>query len=142
MGTYILVALLIVIFAVFFGVPDCGPGGVQRVYVASVAGNDIYSDDVNIVFNRVFGTRAGDDEDLVRKQQAQSLRALIIINLLAERAEDQGLRVSEKELASYIQDPVQNFEFQYIYGQTGKFDGRFYKAYVQNQLRISIPRYE
>ncbi len=142
-GTYILVALLIVVFAVFFGVPgESCSGGAQRIHVATVAGNDIYTDDVNIIFNRVYGTRSGADEDEVKKQQAQSLRALIIINLLAERATEHGLRVSQEELAAYIQDPVQNFEFQYIYGQTGKFDGRFYKAYVQNQLRISIPRYE
>jgi parvulin-like peptidyl-prolyl isomerase len=142
-GTYILVALLIVVFAVFFGVPgDSCSGGAQRVHVATVAGEDIYSDDVNIVFNRVYGSRASDDEEEVKQQQADSLRALIIINLLAKRAYEQGLRVSEEELAAYIQDPIQNFEFQYIYGQSGKFDGRFYKAYVQNQLRISIPRYE
>lgn len=142
-GTYILVALLIVVFAVFFGVPgDSCSGSVQRIHVATVAGNDIYTDDVNIIFNRVFGSRSGAEEEQVQKQQAQSLRALIIITLLAERGEELGLRVSEQELADYIKDPVENFEFQYVYGQSGSFDGRMYKAYVQNQLRISIPRYE
>ncbi len=141
--TYIMVGVLIVVFAVFFGAPLDSCGGSQgRKVVAKVGSTDIYDDDVNLIFNRYFGNRRGTDESQVIQQQATSLRALVYIHLLAERAEAAGIRVEEDEFQAYIKDRFQNIEFMYAYGQSGKFDGPFYKAYVQNQLRVSIPKYE
>jgi len=141
--TYILVGALIVVFAVFFGAPLDGCGqSTQRVKVAKVGGTVLFSDDVNIIYNRTFGGQRTVDESQIISQQAVSLRALLLIHLMANRAEALGLRVSDKEFEAYIKDPLNNFEFLYAYGQSGGFDGPFYKAYVQNQLRAPLPKYE
>lgn len=141
--TYIMVGVLIVVFAVFFGAPLDGCGSAtQRALVAKVGGEDLHTDDVNIIYNRTFGGQRTVDESQIRNQQAVALRALLLIHVMAEKAEDLGLRVSDEELQAYIKDPLNNFEFLYAYGQSGSFDGPFYKAYVQNQLRTPLPKYE
>lgn len=139
--TYLLVGLLIVIFAVFFGVPGdaCG-SGTRRALVAQVGSSDVYTDDVGIIFNRSFGNQRRLDDSQLRQQRAQSLRAMLLIHLLADKARAHGLRVADQELIEYLQDPLQNIDMR-IYGNDG-FDGGTYKAYIQNQLRVSIPRYE
>lgn len=141
--TYLLVGLLIVVFAVFFGVPGdaCGGSGNTRRIVAKVDGTSIYSDDVGVLFNRWFAGQRRQDDDQLRQQEAQSLRSILLIYLLADKAKEHGLRVSDSELIGYIKDPLKNAEFRQIYGREG-FDGPTYQSYVQNQLRISIPRYE
>lgn len=141
--TYILVGLLIVVFAVFFGVPADGCGsGAQRRLVAQVGGADIYTDDVGVVFNRSFGNSRRLDDAQIRQQEAQALRSILMIHLLAEKGRALGLRVSDEELVEYLKDPLKNAEYRQVYGRDGGFDGALYKAYVQNQLRISLPRYE
>lgn len=141
--TYIMVGVLIVVFAVFFGAPldSCG-GSKNRLLVAKVGGTDLYTDDVNIIYNRTFGGQRTADESQLTTQQSASLRALLLIHIMADRAEEAGLRVSEEEFKNYIKDPLNNFEFLYAYGQSGGFDGPFYKAYVQNQLRAPLTKYE
>lgn len=141
--TYILVALLIVIFAVFFGVPGdaCGSGA-SRTVVATVAGTDIYNDDINIIYNRIWGGQRTVDDSQLRQQQALALRSVILIHLLAEKGREHGLRVSDEEYVEWVKDPLKNPEYRGIYGRDGKFDGPLYKAYIQNQLRMSIPKYE
>lgn len=142
--TYLLVGMLIVVFAVFFGVPGdaCGGSGASRALVATVGSTDVYTDDVNIIFNRVYGSQRRVDDAQLRQQQAQSLRSVLLINLLSQKAKEQGLRVADDELVSYLKDPLRNAEYRGVYGRDGGFDGPLYKAYVQNQLRLSIPRYE
>ncbi|MBA2661766.1 MAG: SurA N-terminal domain-containing protein [Bradymonadaceae bacterium] len=141
--SYILVGLLIVVFAVFFGAPADGcraSGG--RTLMANAGGTDIYTDDVNIVYNRVFGGQRQGDEDQFLRQQAMSLRMVVLTYLLADKARMAGLRVDDNEFREYILDPNRNMEFRFAYGRSGDFDGPFYKAYVQNHLRVSIPKYE
>ncbi len=144
--SYILVGVLIVFFAVFFGVPadGCRAGDGQRVLMANVDGNSIYTEDVNAIYYRYFGgQRTGttrDDEFF--GQQAQALQVVITTYLLAERAREAGLRVSDEEFADYITDPNRNVEFLSTYGRTGQFDGPFYERYVQHGLRVPIPSYE
>jgi peptidyl-prolyl cis-trans isomerase D len=141
--SYILVGLLIVVFAVFFGAPPEGcrsTGG--RVLMATVAGNQIHTDDVNIIYHRYFNRQRSSAEDQFRVQQAQALRTVIIIHLLAERAKEMGLRVSDDEFRQFMTDPYRNIEFMQQYGRTGVLDGDYYKRYVQNGLGVVIQRYE
>lgn len=146
-STYVLVAFLTVIFMFFFGVPtqDCasgGPAGRQaNATLASVAGEAVESKDVNAIYNRVF-TDTSSDDDKYQQRRATSLRNLLLIELFAQRARDAGLRVSQKELQEYIQDASRNVEFRYMYGNEGSFNGHYYKAYVQNRLRMSLQEYE
>lgn len=147
-ATYVLVAGLTVIFMFFFGVPtqNCGGGGPGQgrstnAHVASVAGSDIYSKDVNLIYNRVFSS-SQPDEDQYEQRRASSLRNLILVELFASRAKDNGLRVSKRELAEYIQSAARNVEYRYTYGRSGRFNGHYYKAYVQNRLRSSVEDYE
>ena len=142
--TYILVGVLVVVFAVFFGAPldSCGSNNARRRLVAEVGATKVYTDDVNIIFNRIYGGRRSVDESQVLTQQATSLRALLLIHLLAERGMEAGIRVDDDEFKRYIKDPFQNFEFRFAYGQSGGFDGKFYKNYVQYQLRSDLTGYE
>lgn len=140
--SYILVGVLIVIFAVSFGAPTDGcNSGNANAKIATVAGNKIGNDELNVVYNRYFGGRQADDEQ-INLQRAASLRMVTLTYLLAEKARQAGLRVSDEEFRNYIMDPNRNIEFRFAYGQSGQFDGPFYKAYVQNQLRVSLPKYE
>ena len=141
--TYLLVGLLIVVFAVFFGVPGdaCGSGP-TRALVATVGDADIYTDDVGVVFNRAFGGQRRVDDSQLRQQQAQALRSILLLHLLADNARAHGLRVADDELVAYLKDPLKNAEYRQVYGRDGGFDGDMYKQYVQNQLRIGIPKYE
>lgn len=141
--SYILVGLLIVVFAVFFGAPPEGcrqTGG--RVLMATSAGNQIHTDDVNIIYHRYFSRQRTPDESQFRVQQAQALRTVIITHLLADRATQMGLRVSDEEFREFMMDPYRNIEFMREYGRTGTFDGDYYKRYVQNGLGVVLQRYE
>ncbi len=147
-ATYVLVAGLTVIFMFFFGVPtqNCGGGGPgqgQRTnaHLATVGGTDLYSTDVSLIYNRVFSSNQS-EEDQYEQRRASSLRNLMLIHLFADRAYQAGLRVSEKELADYIQSAARNVEYRYTYGRSGSFNGHYYKAYVQNRLRASLEGYE
>ncbi|MFU8806285.1 MAG: SurA N-terminal domain-containing protein, partial [Bradymonadaceae bacterium] len=141
--SYILVGLLIVVFAVFFGAPPEGcrqTGG--RVLMATVAGNQIHTDDVNIIYHRYFSRQRTPSENEFRTQQARALRTVIITHLLAEEAKEMGLRVSDAEFQAFMTDPYRNMEFMREYGRSGTFDGPYYKRYVQNGLGVGLPRYE
>ncbi|MEZ4458814.1 MAG: SurA N-terminal domain-containing protein [bacterium] len=141
-ATYIMVAILVVVFAVYFGAPQGSCNGSGPTRVARVAGHDLFAEDVNIIQFRSFGGQRANDESELLRQQAASMRALVLIYLLADRAEAEGIRVSDKELTEYIKNPSANAEFLWAYGQNGKFDGPFYKNYVQYQLRVNLAKYE
>ena len=145
--SYILIGVLIVFFAVFFGVPadGCMAGDGQRSLMASVDGDNVYTEDVNIIQNRYFaedrrGTRTRDEQ--FYSQQAEALRIVIATHLLAQRAEEAGLRVSDEEFRDYITDANRNIEFMSAYGRTGEFDGPFYERYVRHGLRVPLQSYE
>lgn len=140
--TYILVGVLIVVFAVFFGAPldSCG-GSTNRVLLAKVGSHTVHTDDLNPIYNRVFGSRRSVEDSQMLQQQALSLRSMLLIHLLADEATDAGLRVSDEEFQAYIKDFYRNPEFR-AYSQRGQFEGPQYKNWVQYGLGISIPAYQ
>ncbi|MFW5966388.1 MAG: SurA N-terminal domain-containing protein, partial [Persicimonas sp.] len=143
--SYILIAALIVIFAVFFGVPadSCNPGQTTRFHVANIDGESVYTDDVNLIYNRAFGTRQQqDDQEQLQQQQAQALKAYLMIELLANKARDAGLRVDDQEFRDYMEDPLRNPEFASAYGRDGTWDGAFYERYVKHLLHANLTDYE
>lgn len=143
--TYVLVAGLTVIFMFFFGMPtnSCSGGATQRnVYLASVSGTSLYSSDLDLIFNRVYGNTNTMEDDVFAKRQANALRSMVLINLFAERAQEAGLRVSSEEFEEFMTDPVRNMEFRYAYGRDGNWNGPYYQAYVENQMRTTIRKYE
>lgn len=141
--SYVLVAALILVFAVSFGVQRQGcEGGQARRQLASVAGDRVLSDDLNVIYNQVYGSRQRGEDAQVQRQQALALKAYLMIELLAHKAREAGLRVSEQEFQEYMKDPLRNPEFASAYGQNGSWDGQYYKRYVQNFLQISLPKYE
>jgi len=144
-ATYVLIAGLVVIFMFFFGMPSqtcSGAAGRQRAHLADVAGESIHTEDVNLLYNRVYGSNRTNEENQYRQRRAKSLRNLLFIELFADRAREAGFRVSTDELKNYITDAVRNIEYRYRYGQGGSFNGQYYKAYVQNRLRTQIEKYE
>lgn len=141
--TMVIFAIIMVVFAISFGAPMDGcqqSSGPKRA--ATVHGEDLMTDEVNIIYNRYGGqTKNLTEEDLAR-EQSKALKALVLIHLLAEQAEEMGLRVGEDELKRYILSPLRNAEFQALYGRNGKFDPGYYKRYVEYQLRVSQNKYE
>lgn len=140
----VIFAIIIVVFAFSFGAPTDGcssSGGAQEV--ASVAGHSLKTDEINLVYYRTRQARQRDlDEATLLDAQARSARALILMHLLADEAERMGLRATDEEFRDYLLDPLRNAEFLGAYGSNGKLDGTYYKNYVQNGLRVSLPRYE
>lgn len=141
--TMVVFAVIIVVFAFSFGAPMDGcqqASGPQRA--ATVAGHDVMTDQVNIIYNRYGGSDRDQDEDVLAEQQSKALKALVIINLLAAEAEKLGMRAGDEEVRDYILSQMRNAEFQAIYGRRGTIDRGLYKRYIQNQLRVSEATYE
>src|SRR3954469_486201 len=67
--------------------------------------------------------------------KAETLRGLIDQELIAQQADDLGIRVSDAEVADAI---ARNPNFQ----QDGKFDFEYYKRLVENGYGMSINRFE
>lgn len=136
-------AIIMVVFAISFGAPMDGcqqSSGPKRA--ATVDGEDVMTDEVDIIFNRYGGNDKNPSEEELAAEKSKALKALVIIHLLSHQAEEMGLRVGEDELKRYILSPLRNAEFQALYGRNGKFDAGYYKRYVEYQLRISQKRYE
>ena len=136
----VLFAIIIVVFAISFGAPMDGcqqTSGPRRA--ATVAGHDIMTDEVRIVYNRYGGrNERNQSEEQLAQEKSKALKALILLHLLADRARDIGLRVGEDELLEYIKDPLRNAELASVLGgRTG-----IYQRYVLNQLRVSEQRYQ
>lgn len=141
--TMVVFAIIMVVFAISFGAPMDGcqqSSGPKRA--ATVNGEDLMTDEVDIIFNRYGGNDKNPTEDELATEKSKALKALVIIHLLADQAEEMGLRVGDEELKRYILSPLRNAEFQALYGRNGKFDAGYYKRYVEYQLRISQKRYE
>jgi hypothetical protein len=140
----ILVALLIVVFIFFFGVPSdsCSSGPTSRKNVASINGEAVYTDDINIIYHRAYGTQRQGSDAEVERRQGLALKNYLLIEMFAERARDAGLRVGNEEFREFMQDPVRNLEYAQTYGRDGTWDGQLYKNYVQNFLRVNINDYE
>lgn len=141
---YVVIALIIVVFVVQFGAQGDGCQSSQGAAkdAAYVGSYTIKSDEIGLIYNRYAGNRRDPDEASINAEQAKSLRAVILIHLLADEARKVGLRVSDDEFKAYMVDPARNLEFQALYGNTGILDGPYYKNYITNQLRVSIKRYE
>lgn len=137
--TMVLFAIIIVVFAISFGAPMDGcqqSSGPQRA--ATVAGTEVMTDEVRIIYARYGGRDRNLSEQQLAEDRAKALKALVIIHLLADEARKIGLRVGEDELLEYIKDPLRNAELAGILGgRTG-----IYQRYVLNQLRVSEVRYQ
>lgn len=142
--SYILVAGLIVIFAFFFGVPanSCGSSPNAAFNMASVDGNNVNSQDINVIYNQLYSSNTTPDPEELERQRALSLKAYLMIELLAKKAHDAGFRVNDEEFTEYMTDPLRNPEFLSAYGRTGAWDAGYYERYVQNFLLVSLPSYE
>lgn len=141
--TMVIFAIIIVVFAISFGAPMDGcqqSSGPRRA--ATVDGDDLMTDEIDIIYNRYGGQNKNATEDELAQEKAKALKALVIMHLLADQAEEMGLRVGDDELKRYLLSPLRNAEFQALYGRNGKFDPGYYKRYIEYQLRISQPQYE
>lgn len=142
--SYILVAGLIVIFAFFFGVPanSCGSTPNSAYSMASIDGKNVTSHDINVIYNQLYSSNTTPEPETLERQRALSLKAYLLIELLAHHAHEAGLRVSDEEFQAYMLDPLRNPEFLSAYGNSGAWDAGYYERYVQNFLMVSLPKYE
>src|SRR5437660_2050378 len=67
--------------------------------------------------------------------KAETLKSLVDQELIAQQADDLGIRVSDAEVADTI---ATNPQFQ----QDGKFDFDYYKRLVENGYGMSVPKFE
>jgi parvulin-like peptidyl-prolyl isomerase len=145
-ATYLLVAGLTVIFMFFFGMPSRGcSGGAnvrQNTYLADVGDNEVYTSDVDLIFNRVYGNQRNTDDSNYEQRRASALRSVVLIHLFADRARQEGLRVGQDEFKEFMKSTVRNMEFRYAYGRDGSWSGPYYKAYVQNRMGSTPTKYE
>lgn len=142
--SYVMVAGLIVVFAFFFGVPadSCGSNPNSSVHMATVAGKSVATKDLNVIYNQLYGSSTTTNEAEVTQQRALSLKAYLLIELLAHQAREAGLRVDGDEFKSYMLDPLTNGEFLSSYGSRGGYDAEYYRNYVENFLLVSREKYE
>lgn len=140
--TMVIFAIIMVVFAFSFGAPMDGcQARSGPKYIATVNGYDIETDELGIIFNR-WGGRRNQDAAQLATERAKALKAAILIHLLADEAKKMGLAVSDEELKEYLLNPTRNAEFQAIYGRRGKLDKTYMKNYIENQLRVSLKRYD
>jgi len=141
--TMVIFAIIMVVFAISFGAPQDGCQYVAGPeLLATVDGEDISSKELGLIFNRFDRRNAGADEAQLAQAQSKSLRAMIMLQLLAEEARSVGLRVSDDEFQAYMRDPMRNPEYRDLYGRDGKINRTYYTNYIQYRLGVSIKQYE
>lgn len=140
---YILVAVIIAVFALSMGTPMDGcTAKTDPREVARVNGRTLTREDIRLIHRRFMSRDAKQSQEQLHAEEAKALRALIIVHLLADEAERLGMRVSDEELRGYLLDPTRNQEFMYIYGSKGELDKTVYKNYIRYQLQAGMPAYE
>ncbi len=128
---YLLFGILIIVFVFMFGLPStdsCNPQ--TRMVVASAGGFEIDSDFLRSSTLRAFGdTFRGGDEEFFATQQ-RVLANLLAVLLVAEKAHEAGMRVSDDELRQYIMDVDRGNPDTMRYTNEGVFDRKSYKTFL------------
>ncbi|MBM4363840.1 MAG: SurA N-terminal domain-containing protein, partial [Deltaproteobacteria bacterium] len=123
---YLLFGILIFVFIFFFGPQSdgCTPprGAVHRAgWAASVGGEEITQQEVEVMVRRVLNTRDRDEASLDALRR-DSLLMLIDQYAVAQRAAAFGLAVSEKDVTRHIVKKDANDDFPAYGKRDGSFD--------------------
>ena len=159
-------AIIILVFIVLFGPQAQGIGQGSAQWVVKVGDRSIDNVELQAAFER-YRTRSSertrlDDADFrdVLQQQALTIAA---IELLASRAEDAGLAITDDELSCFIvnwhpgysiegericarfpadyETRFQNYDFGFFTTE-GQFDVEYYDETVRNRFSVSTADYE
>src|SRR5690242_15655104 len=113
-----------------------------ETWAAKVNGDLVTASDFNQAYSNRFrqmsqmrGGKYTTDNARQDNLKADTLRSLIDQELVAQQADDLGIRVSDAEVADAI---ARNPSFQ----QEGKFDFDYYKRLVENGYGMSVTRFE
>lgn len=143
---YLLFGILIFVFIFFFGPQSdgCSPGrqssGHRAGWAATVAGQEITQQEVEIMVRRVLNTREADQGGLERIRR-DALYQLIDQYTVAARAEAAGLAVSDKEVTRYIVKKGENPEYFEYAKRDGTFDYDRWVDWVHQQLGATPEQY-
>ena len=113
-----------------------------ETWAAKVNGDLVTAGDFNQAYSSRFrqmsamrGGKYTTDNAKQDNLKAETLRSLIDQELIAQQADDLGIRVSDAEVADAI---ARSPQFQ----QDGKFDFDYYKKLIENGYGMSITRFE
>ena len=159
-------AIIILVFIVLFGPQSQGLGQSSSEWVAKVGDRTVDNTELQAAFER-YRTRTNDRTRLddaefrdVLRQQALSIAA---IELLAHRAEEAGLSITDDELSCFIVNwhagysiegericarfpadfdtRFQNYDYGFFTTE-GQFDVEYYDESVRNRFNVSTADYE
>ena len=159
-------AIIILVFIVLFGPQSQGLGQSSSEWVAKVGNRTVDNTELQAAFER-YRTRTNDRARLedaefleVLRQQALTIAA---IELLAQRAEDAGLSITDDELSCFIvnwhpgyaiegericarfpadyETRFQNYDYGFFTTE-GQFDVEYYDETVRNRFSVSTADYE
>lgn len=137
-------AIIIVVFAISFGPGSWGrsggPGQISQAAVVNgqvITARELESAYGNYAerYRQITGQPLNDAQAKAMGVRRQLLDSLIDRELVAEAAKDNGIQVSDQELAKAIQD-IPGFQ------PNGTFDPDYYRRYVTNVLGSSPARFE
>ena len=143
---YLLFGILIFVFIFFFGPQSdgCNPakvsGNHRAGWAATVGGQTIKQQEVEIIVRRVLNTRERDEAGIERLRH-DCLLQLIDQYTVAARAEALGLAVSEKEVTRYIVKKGENPDFNDYAKRDGTFDYERWVDWVHQALGTSPDDY-
>lgn len=131
---------IILVFILGFGVDPQGCSSTPN-YVAEVNGKTIPISEYRIIYGNLYEYYQRMIPNFTEEQakkfnlQDQAFNELVIQYLLAEKAEEMGFHVGDKEVGKAI---VENRVFQ----KDGKFDKELYNRIVQFQFKSTIKNFE
>jgi parvulin-like peptidyl-prolyl isomerase len=142
---YLLFGILIFVFIFFFGPQSdgCNParGTAHRAgWAASVGGEEITQQEVEVMVRRVLNTRDRDDASLDALRR-DSLLMLIDQYAVAQRAAAFGLAVSEKDVTRHIVKKDANDDFPAYGKRDGSFDYDRWVDWVHQALGTTPEEY-
>jgi parvulin-like peptidyl-prolyl isomerase len=136
---YLMFGILIFVFIFFFGPQSdgCNPakgGATHRAgWAATVGGQTITQQEVEIIVRRMLNTRERDEAGIERLRH-DCLMQLIDQYTVAARAEALGLAVSEVEVTRYIVKKGENPDFMDYAKRDGTFDYERWVDWVHQAL--------
>lgn len=136
---YLMFGILIFVFIFFFGPqsdgcnPARGGGGHRAGWAATVGGQTITQQEVEILVRRVLNTRERDEAGIEHLRH-DCLMQLIDQYTVAARAEALGLAVSEMDVTRYIVKKGENPDFMDYAKRDGTFDYERWVDWVHQAL--------
>ncbi len=122
MLTYVLFALICIVFVFLFAVP--GQMGIGQGGIAAVVNKSTISmGDFEEAYRRISSRQGNLNTEQTNQMRAQTLEGLVNNELIYQAAQKEGLRVSDAELSDFIRS-IPGFQ------KDGRFQRQIYDSYI------------